>query len=119
MPFCPKCATTGDNNANVCSVCGAPLSWSPELAANAFAEQQPITLRKIIAIIFGLLSVLFGGLLFQLTGGLLLLVGLSLAFWLYVAKGKVSLFFAYAFCAAILVLAFVVFAVLGAALSSR
>ncbi|MBK6593536.1 MAG: hypothetical protein IPG23_12750 [Burkholderiales bacterium] len=119
MPFCPKCATTGDDNATVCTVCGAPLPLSPEIAAIGLPEPQPITKRKIIAIILGLLSMWLGGLLFQLTGGLLLLVGLSLACWLYMAKGKVSLFFAYICCAVFLVLAFVVFAVLGAAVNSR
>lgn len=119
MPFCPKCATTGDDNATVCTVCGAPVPSSRELAANGLSGPQTFTISKIIAIILGLLSLCFGVLLFSLTGVLPILVGLSLAIWLYTAKGKLSVFFAYAFAAVGLVFAFVVFAVLGAMLSSR
>jgi hypothetical protein len=119
MPFCPKCATTGDSNATFCTVCGASLPSSSEILPNGPRDAKLSTARKLIAIIFGLFSIWLGVLLFHLSRGLILLFGLSLAFWLYTAKGKASLFFAYAFCAVLVVLAFVFFAVLGAALSSR
>ncbi|WP_157214683.1 hypothetical protein [Polaromonas sp. CF318] len=118
MPFCPKCATTGDDNATACTVCGAPLPSSQELAANGIPEPQPFTIRTIVAIVLGLLSVYFGVLFFPF-GVLPMLGGLALAIWLYKAEGKLSLFFAYVFSAAGLLFAFVVFAVLGAMLSSR
>nr|WP_315487807.1 hypothetical protein [uncultured Rhodoferax sp.] len=77
------------------------------------------TILKFYAIAFGLVSLFIGALLRPLLGPLPILLGLSLAGWLYMAKGKVSRSFAFVSSAVVLLLAFFFLALLFAMISSK
>lgn len=127
MPFCSKCATRGDDKAINCTVCGAslpyveeaPLSSWPQSVEYLPPETEVSTTRKLFATGFGLVSLLIGALLHPLLGPLPILLGLSLAGWLYRAKGKVSRSFAFVSSAVVLVLAFFFLALLAAMISGK